>query len=172
MASTCTLRLMAMLTIGFTPILLSEDTRPNPASSATGRTLYVNAVNPKADDSNPGTEAAPWKTMQHGLTVAKPGDTILVMPGQYGRTVVSVSGAKDQVITIKGASVPSQDHADKTKLLDPLHPVAIPGNAALNAVTQGFDISGAAFCRIENFEITAVGKAKSGIFLEKSDGIE
>ncbi|MEQ1706632.1 MAG: choice-of-anchor Q domain-containing protein, partial [Rickettsiales bacterium] len=42
---------------------------------------YYVATN--GSDSNPGTEAAPFKTVQKGADVAKAGDTVFVMPGTY-----------------------------------------------------------------------------------------
>jgi uncharacterized protein YjdB len=51
---------------------------------------YV-AVN--GNDGNPGTSAAPWRTIQHAADVANPGDTVIVNDGVYtgGANVVTIS---------------------------------------------------------------------------------
>ena len=36
-----------------------------------------------ASDANPGTRAAPWRTLQHAADQAEPGDTVWVMNGEY-----------------------------------------------------------------------------------------
>ena len=43
-------------------------------------TLYVS---PAGSDSNPGTQAAPFKTIQKAADIANPGDTVLVADGIY-----------------------------------------------------------------------------------------
>ena len=162
-----TFGLIAILTLSTTPfLLLSGGTSAVPIGA-----VYVNSANPLAHDHNPGTKDAPWLTIQHAVNVAKPGDTIMIMPGQYGRTVIAVSGTKEQPITITGVMPPSQSHVQKDQLLDPLQPHAFPGNPALNAVTQGFDVAGARWGRITNFEITAVQQATAGVFLRDADNI-
>ena len=48
-----------------------------------GRTYWVDGPNPAAADANPGTEAAPWKTLAHAgkAAVLQPGDTVFVKSG-------------------------------------------------------------------------------------------
>jgi hypothetical protein len=50
------------------------------AVSAQAATYYVATT---GSDSNPGTEAAPLRTIQKGADVARAGDTVVVMPGTY-----------------------------------------------------------------------------------------
>ena len=53
-------------------------------------------------DTNPGTENRPFKTIQHAVQVAKPGDTVCVMPGEYDERVeVTTSGAEGKPITLR-----------------------------------------------------------------------
>jgi hypothetical protein len=49
----------------------------------TGRIFYVDRNHPQALDSNPGTEALPWKTIQKAAAVSVAGDTVLVKAGTY-----------------------------------------------------------------------------------------
>lgn len=50
-------------------------------------TYYVAAEDPKAADTNDGTEAAPWKTINRSLKALKPGDTVLIKNGTYRESV-------------------------------------------------------------------------------------
>jgi hypothetical protein len=45
--------------------------------------LIVDQKNPRADDKNAGTQAAPFKTIQAAVDKAQPGDTIWVREGNY-----------------------------------------------------------------------------------------
>jgi hypothetical protein len=67
--------IMLILIIGACLIFLGSD--------AKAATYYVDQGNPKANDSNPGTEALPWKTMIHGCARVMAGDTLLVKNGVY-----------------------------------------------------------------------------------------
>lgn len=56
-------------------------------------------------DANPGTQAAPWRTIQKSATSALPGSIVLIAAGVYPeRVVVEVSGnASDGPIVFRGA---------------------------------------------------------------------
>lgn len=74
-------------------------------------TYYVEQSHPRASDENDGTEASPWKTINHAATVLGAGDTVLVKEGTYnvgasrGWAVPAVNpshaGEKDDPITFK-----------------------------------------------------------------------
>ncbi len=71
----------------------------NPAS--TGNTYYVS---PSGNDSNAGTQAAPWKTIGKATGVVNPGDTVIIRAGTYvGGFSIARSGTASNYITIKGA---------------------------------------------------------------------
>lgn len=68
-------------------------------------TLLVDQQAANAADANPGTRAAPFKTIDAAAKVAKAGDTVLVRPGLYREAVtVRVSGTTFQS-EVPGAAV-------------------------------------------------------------------
>ena len=53
-------------------------------------------------DGNPGTEAKPWKTINHALTRLNPGDTLYLRGGVFFENVTcAVAGTKKKPITIR-----------------------------------------------------------------------
>src|SRR5512137_2757657 len=62
------------------------------------------------DDRNPGTDAAPWRTIQKAMDAATPGATVHIAAGRYvERLEVNVSGAMDAYITFqpRGFAIPA-----------------------------------------------------------------
>ena len=93
-------------------------------------TYVVDQAAPGAADTNPGTEQMPFKTVQRGADVAKPGDTIYIMAGRYDERVdVKVGGIKAR-------------------------PVAFVAKPRRSVTVAGFDLK-ASYVRVEGFEITA-----------------
>jgi hypothetical protein len=72
-----------------------------PARSAKASVSFY--VDPGGSDSNSGSRAAPFRSIQHAARIAGPGDTVLVRPGTYtgGDRIVSLtlSGAPGAWIT-------------------------------------------------------------------------
>lgn len=69
-------------------------------------TYYVDQASADASDENPGTEAAPWKTIGRAAAASElqPGDTVLVKSGVYREHVnIRVSGEPDKPITFAAA---------------------------------------------------------------------
>ncbi len=72
------------------------------AGQATAATYTVDAGAENAADGNDGSEAAPWKTVQHAADSVSAGDVVIVKPGQYDETVtVAASGAEGTLITFR-----------------------------------------------------------------------
>jgi hypothetical protein len=108
-------------------------------------------VSPTGSDSNPGSEARPFRTIQKAADSVKPGDTVLVDDGVYtysgpndchGKVVVCVSrgGATDNWVVFRsknkwGAKIDGGD-----------------GKAGAGFVVQG----GASYVRIQDFEMTGL----------------
>ena len=67
-----------------------------------GAIYYVDQTHPQASDTNPGTQAQPWLTIQNGMSKVSAGDTIIVRKGTYNEAVTtSVDGAPGLPIKIK-----------------------------------------------------------------------
>ena len=63
-------------------------------------------VDPSGDDSNPGTQDKPWRTIQKAANAATAGDTVLVQPGTYDERVTlprGRSGTAEAKITFRAA---------------------------------------------------------------------
>src|SRR5687768_8930274 len=84
---------------------LREAPKPTPGEVGKGPAYFVHPT--KGDDTKEGTRAAPWKTIKHGLTRLKPGDTLYLHGGVYYETsYVALAGRPDAPITI--TSVPGE----------------------------------------------------------------
>jgi MYXO-CTERM domain-containing protein len=122
------------------------------SSTSLAANYYVDNANPQAGDSNPGSEAAPWATIQHAVDSLTGGDTVTVKAGTYPeRIVVSKGGTAGAKITLIG--VPSR-----------------------SAMTYGFNIIGAPYVHVEGFDITnspqfAGWDETEGVFIQ-SDYVE
>src|SRR5262245_7060286 len=111
-------------------------------------------VSPTGSDSNPGSAARPFRTIQKAANGVKPGDTVLVDDGVYtysgpndcyGKVVVCVSrgGSTDSWVVFRsknkwGAKIDGGD-----------------GKAGAGFVVRG----GASYVRIQGFEITGLANA-------------
>ena len=76
------------------PVLLPDGrefkTWEQPASHA--RTYYVAQKHPKANDTNPGTQPLPWKTISRAASTLKPGERVIVEEGVYRERVSPARG--------------------------------------------------------------------------------
>lgn len=99
--------------------------------SSTATTYYVDKNNPSASDTNPGTLASPWRTIQKSANTALAGDTVIVKSGTYSERV-----------TLSSASGTSTN------------PIEFKAETSRSVTMQGFRITGANYVRINGFTIS------------------
>src|ERR1022692_308124 len=110
-------------------------------SGAFGQTNSSFYVSTTGDDSNPGTETAPWRTVQHAADTVRAGSTVNVRGGVYEELVsVKASGnATDGYITFRS-------YPGETAILD-------AGHFAPSGRSGVLTIQNKSYIRIESFEI-------------------
>lgn len=126
---------------------------------------YVSKDDVVANDSNPGTQKLPFKSISQAIQAVAPGEAILVKAGIYtGPLEFNVSGVKNQLITLK--AFPGDEHK-----------VIIRGD--------GINIKGQSYLHLSGFRIenatdigiyiegpgTAITIAGNQTFNTKSSGI-
>lgn len=113
------------------------------ATQATQLTPVAGAyyVAPDGDDTNPGTLAQPWRSLQHAADTVGAGDTVLARGGVYSETVsINVSGSE------AGGYITFQSYPGETAILDG-HGFASPTGDI------GFSISNQSYLILDGFEI-------------------
>jgi parallel beta-helix repeat protein len=118
-------------------------------SIALANTFYVSIV---GNDSNPGTSAQPWRTIQKAANIMVAGDTLIVQSGDYSsqRVNITKSGAKDSPITYQAqGSVTMKGFSLSADYIN------ILGFTVINLDDRGVGIrvENAGFCNIENNDI-------------------
>jgi hypothetical protein len=110
-------------------------------SAAFGQTNTSYYVSTTGNDSNSGTQAAPWRTVQHAADTARAGSTVNVRGGIYEELVsINASGnASDGFITLRS-------YPGETAILDATHFTPSGRQAILTIHNQSY-------VRIEGFEI-------------------
>lgn len=108
---------------------------------------YVDKSNPNANDNNPGTEDAPWTTIQKGVNVAQAGDTIFVKYAVYNENIrIKRSGNKeDGFISFIGFGkmLPIIDGTGKSTKLVYWHGKSDGGTQKNYILIEGFEIRNA-----------------------------
>jgi len=126
------------------------------AAPLTG-TIYYVATN--GNDSNPGTQGAPFATLQHAAKIATAGDTVLVRGGVYNQKLtLTTSGTASAPITFAS-------FAGETAILDGTG-LSIPDgeygmitiNSAAYVIVEGFEI--------RNYTTASVNDVPIGIYVE------
>ncbi len=110
-------------------------------SAACGQTNASYYVSTAGNDSNIGTQAAPWRTIQHAADTARAGSTVNVRGGIYEELIsINVSGnASDGFITFRS-------YSSETAVLDATHFTPTGRQGVLTIHNQSY-------VRIEGFEI-------------------
>jgi len=97
-------------------------------------------VAPSGSDTGPGTQAQPWRTLQHAADAVAAGDTVLVAPGTYAEQVkFSRSGTPDHRIVFKNAMAQ--------------HPVIEGQGLAVGQWGALVSFTNVAYIRFEGFEV-------------------
>ncbi len=106
------------------------------------------------DDSNPGTEAQPFKSVQKGCDAASAGSTIFVKAGVYSeRVVISKSGnASDGFVTLR-------NFASDSVAIDGTALIAPDGSSALLTITNQ------SYVRIQGLEFRNYATAASNVVI-------
>ncbi|MEM6784164.1 MAG: right-handed parallel beta-helix repeat-containing protein [Bacteroidota bacterium] len=76
-----------------------------------GRVFWVDQGHPSASDANPGTQAAPWRTIGRatGRGVLRPGDAVLIRTGVYREFVRPQVGGTSESARVTYAAYPGDD---------------------------------------------------------------
>ena len=119
-----------------------------PAIGQTSTSYYVSTT---GNDSNSGTQAAPWRTVQHAADTARAGSTVNVRGGTYEELVsINASGnASDGFITLRS-------YPGEIAILDAAHLTPSGRQAILTIHNQSY-------VRIEGFEIRNFRTAVHGL---------
>ena len=110
-------------------------------SGAFGQSNSSFYVSTTGDDSNPGTQTAPWRTVQHAADTVRAGNTVNVRGGVY-----------DELVTIKASGnatvgfITFKSYPGETAILDAEH-ITPPGRSGI------LTIHDKSYVRIEGFEI-------------------
>lgn len=59
-------------------------------------------ISPSGSDSAPGTEAQPWRTLQHAANTVAAGDVVTAAPGTYAGFVLTTDGTASAPIVFRG----------------------------------------------------------------------
>ena len=138
-------------------------------TTGSGKSFYVA---PTGSDSNPGTSAAPWLTIQHAASTVPAGSTVYVAAGTYNESInVTVSGTSSAPITFTGESgaiVSGTGLTPSTSQTQGLWNIgsATPAGVDVSYITiQGFTI--------ENYTTSNANACPAGIWISgASNGIQ
>ena len=138
-------------------------------TTGSGKSFYVA---PTGSDSNPGTSASPWLTIQHAASTVPAGSTVYVAAGTYNESInVTVSGTSSAPITFTGESgaiVSGTGLTPSTSQTQGLWNIgsATPAGVDVSYITiQGFTI--------ENYTTSNANACPAGIWVSgASNGIQ
>jgi len=138
-------------------------------------TFYVSV---SGDDANPGTEEAPWRTVQHGVNAIAPGDQLVALDGDFDENVIidrdgesearlsviaaTSHGAKIRSVVIRGDYVDLIGFEVEAGLeeltgvfVDDGHEVVVQGCYVHDCPLGGIDVSGSSIAALST-DVTVV----------------
>ncbi len=130
------------------PTLLTPD---SPPGYCTGTTYWVSASS--GSDTNRGTQAQPFATVQKAANVVNPGDVVLVEDGDY----TGGSGRNSAVVTLSRGGTSTAWVTFKS-----MNHYGAQIDGQNNTTHHGFRFTGANYVRIEGFDIHGEGNSASG----------
>ena len=129
------------------------------SGALTGSFFYVSTA---GSDANPGTAAAPWRTIQHAANSVQAGATVYVLAGVYNEAVkMAASGSA------AAGPITLQSYPGETAVVDGTGLAPGSGNSGLFSITnqsyitiQGFDI--------RNYQTSSASATPAGIWVSGS----
>lgn len=110
-------------------------------------------VSPDGDDTNPGTQSEPWKTIEKAVNTLVAGDTVYIRTGTYyERVVIKNSGSSDDYITYSA-------YPDEDVIIDGAD-ITVPEDEGL------FHVQSKKFIKISGLQVINSGWA--GIYVDDS----
>jgi hypothetical protein len=120
-------------------------------------TYYVDRLHAFASDTNPGSEALPWLTIQHAADTLLAGDTVLVKAGTY-----------PEQVTVTSAGAPGQEIVFAAY---PGHTVTVDGSTVSLPDYSGlFQMVGASYVRVRGFHVTNTGPLPTNTGIQVDPG--
>ncbi len=138
-------------------------TAPTGGSGCQSACWYVDAT--AGNDANPGTSAAPWRTIQHAADVMNPGDTVIVNDGVYtgGTSVVTISrsGSASAWFVFRaahrwGAVIDGQNNSSTMGFNISSNYVHVEGFEVRNTSRYGFEVYGGSETAAGNHDVDLV----------------
>ena len=146
--------LRLIIVVGLMAWLSVSLARMGVVTPAQGAVYYVS--DESGDDSNPGTEAQPWKTIQKAANTLDAGDAVYIRAGTYHERVIPQnSGSTGNYITYAA-------YPEETATLD--------GNGIFVPVDEGLlYISGKSYIEVSGLRV--INSAQAGILADGSSHI-
>lgn len=132
-------------------------------SKASGQSNYW--VSNSGSDSNPGTEAQPWLTIQKAANSMGPGSTAFVLSGLYDELVTTrTNGTSGSPITFQGIDTPVVGSFRITNHWQVVRGFSLRGTNSVDGPALTFSLS-SANCLVQSnvFELTGVNVGQLGM---------
>jgi hypothetical protein len=133
-------------------------------------------VGPSGDDTNAGTQAAPWKTFRKAAASVQPGDAIYILPGRYSEALVPQnSGTEGKYILFAAAdpdSLPILDGAGAKEdriSIDQINYLKLCNLVVLNSTQYGVKVGGGNHINLLGIAVENAGEA--AIYLEGTEDL-